>query len=114
YDVAGWTPAYTMGFKFDRILNSFDGPFQTLPYGQLQSPTGSMNVVKTGSTQTSAAGYILDSRANNSFVAVNDLLNAGVDVFRMTNAQAKIANIGLGSFFIPSDEKATAVLESAI
>ena len=40
YDMAGWTPAYTMGFKFKRILNAFDGPFQPIPYGEIQSPQG--------------------------------------------------------------------------
>src|ERR1017187_4428586 len=28
YDIAGWTLAYQMGVKFDRIPDAFDGPFQ--------------------------------------------------------------------------------------
>jgi len=28
YDAAGWTPAYTMGLEFDRILEPFDGPLK--------------------------------------------------------------------------------------
>ena len=28
YDITGWTLAYQMGVKFDRILDGFDGPFQ--------------------------------------------------------------------------------------
>ena len=27
YDITGWTPAFTMGFKYTRVLNAFDGPF---------------------------------------------------------------------------------------
>ncbi|RYZ16423.1 MAG: peptidase, partial [Sphingobacteriales bacterium] len=27
YDAAGWTLAYSMGVKFDRVLEGFDGPF---------------------------------------------------------------------------------------
>ena len=27
YDNAGWTLAFQMGLKFDRILDAFDGPF---------------------------------------------------------------------------------------
>ena len=27
YDMAGWTLAYQMGVKFDRVLDGFDGPF---------------------------------------------------------------------------------------
>src|SRR4029079_4069970 len=43
YDNAGYTLAYQMGVKFDRILDGFDGPFQTLtdfakaPAGQIKS-----------------------------------------------------------------------------
>jgi hypothetical protein len=28
--MAGWTLAYQMGVEFDRILDSFDGPFEAL------------------------------------------------------------------------------------
>ena len=28
YDSAGWTLAYQMGVKFDRVLDAFDGPFE--------------------------------------------------------------------------------------
>src|SRR5690242_13634997 len=30
YDMAGWTLAYQMGVKFDRVLDAFDGPFEEL------------------------------------------------------------------------------------
>ena len=30
YDNAGWTLAYQMGVKFDRVLDGFDGPFEKL------------------------------------------------------------------------------------
>jgi hypothetical protein len=30
YDSAGWTLAFQMGVKFDRILDGFDGPFETI------------------------------------------------------------------------------------
>ena len=31
YDNAGWTLAYQMGLKFDRVLDAFDGPFEKIP-----------------------------------------------------------------------------------
>ena len=31
YDATGWTLAFQMGVKFDRILDGFDGPFETDP-----------------------------------------------------------------------------------
>jgi len=105
YDAAGWTLAYEMGVQFDRILNAFDGPFQPIPYGQLQSSKG--NVVAS----SPVAGYVLNSKANNSFIAVNDLLNAGVDVFRIINTVG--ANAGAGSFFIPAGSKAKSLVAKA-
>jgi len=71
YDAAGWTLAYTMGVQFDRILDGFDGPFDRIPYGQFQ-PT----------TPPSPKDGRLDARSNASYVAVNDLLNAGKPVYR--------------------------------
>jgi hypothetical protein len=107
YDMAGWTPAYTMGFKFNRILNAFDGPFQTIPYGVIQSPKGSFKVT------SGVAGYVLDSRCDNSFVAVNDLIHSGLDVYRFKNLLVAPPEFGQGSFFIPAGAKAKAILEKA-
>jgi len=107
YDNAGWTPAYSMGFQFDRILNGFDGPFQTIAYGQLQTPKGQFQKTST------AAGYILDSRSNNSFITVNDLMRSGVEVFRISLPQKNITGAAQGSFFIPAGEKAGSILEKS-
>ncbi|HEV3411513.1 MAG TPA: M14 family metallopeptidase [Puia sp.] len=71
YDAAGWTLAYTMGVRFDRILDGFDGLFDRIPYGQLQP-------VNPPSPKESR----LDSRSNASYAAVNDLLSSGKPVYR--------------------------------
>ncbi len=107
YDMAGWTPAYTMGFKFKRILNPFDGPFESIPYGEIQFPRGKFII----SSQT--AGYILDPRCNNSFVAVNDLIHSGIDVYRTKNESDGTKGLRQGSFFIPAGPKSKAILEKA-
>ena len=73
YDAAGWTLAYTMGIKFDRILDGFDGPFQRIPYGQLQT-----------APPTVATDGRLDARNNASFEEVNRLLKEGKTVYRST------------------------------
>src|SRR5262249_4451436 len=39
YDNAGWTLAYQMGVKFDRILDGFDGPFEKIN-GLIMPPAG--------------------------------------------------------------------------
>ncbi len=106
YDIAGWTPAFSMGIEFRRILHAFDGPFQAIPYGEIQSPQGEM-------ASSSGAGYMLDSRCDNSFVAVNELLHAGVEVYRFKNQAGMKPSFGQGSFFIPAGRQAKLILEKA-
>ncbi len=105
YDIAGWTPAFSMGFHFDRILDSFNGPFVQVPYGEIQSAKGSFK------KSSGAGGYILDCQTNNSFIAVNDLLKSGSVVYRITKPGVNKSSIKQGSFFVPSTGKADAILE---
>ncbi|GHB61389.1 M14 family metallopeptidase [Persicitalea jodogahamensis] len=100
YDAAGWTLAYQMGVQFDRILNDLKGPFQPIPYGELQHPAGTFEAVNP------LAGYLLNPETNDSFTAVNDLLKANVDVFRTTEP----SDLALGTFFVPAGEQAKAML----
>ncbi|RDV17276.1 peptidase [Pontibacter diazotrophicus] len=103
YDAAGWTLAYQMGVQFDRMLDGFEGPFQRVPYGKLQSPEGHLTA-----SSPSTAGFVLDARANNSFIAVNDLLQAGAEVYRMPQAEA-----GQGAFFVPATDKSKTLVAKA-
>ncbi len=105
YDAAGWTLAYLMNVQFDRILDGFDGPFKKLTIGELQSPEGRV-------AGTPSAGYMLSSRANNSFIAVNDLLASGIDVFRMPNGTGG-KSAEAGSFFVPASAKAKTLLDKS-
>jgi len=95
YDAAGWTLAFQMGIKFDRILDAVDGQFQQVPYGELQSPPKQ-------AVAAAKAGYLIDPRINNAFIVVNDLLKAGVKVYRITAG---------GAYYIPAAAKAQAILE---
>ncbi|WP_020598919.1 M14 family metallopeptidase [Spirosoma panaciterrae] len=106
YDAAGWTPAYLMNVKFDRILDSFDGPFKKLPYGELQSPEG--HVAGGGS-----AGYLLSAKTNNSFIAVNDLLASGIDVYRLPNGTGGKPTVEAGTFFVPASAKAKSIIDKS-
>jgi hypothetical protein len=96
YDNAGWTLAFQMGVKFDRMMEGFDGPFKRIPYGELQNPPA----------QTAAAvakgGYMLSSAVNNSFTIVNDLLKAGAEVYRVPAES--------GAFYIPASAQAKTIL----
>ncbi len=103
YDAAGWTLAYQMGIEFDRILDEFKGPFQAIPYGELQHPAGVFEVADP------LAGYVLSPRTNDSFTAVNDLLKADVDVFRTTEP----SDLATGTFFVPAGEQAKTLLSKA-
>jgi hypothetical protein len=101
YDAAGWTLAFQMGVKFDRVLHGFDGPFERVEYGSLQSPPVNKVTPSTG-------GYLLSVAVNNSFIAVNDLLKAGVDVYRLTKA---IDDAPEGTFYVPV--KGQSILQKA-
>jgi hypothetical protein len=104
YDAAGWTLAYTMGMQFDRILDSFDGPFEKLAYGVLENAKGSIKT--TGSVK----GYLVDARVNKSFSIANDLLKSGVELFRVTNPVNDV-DAGLGSFYVSASSKTKPIIE---
>ena len=95
YDAAGWTLAYLMNVKFDRILDGFDGPFKRLPVGELIKPEAKV--------LPSAGGYMLSAASNESYLAVNELLKNGAEVFR------DAAN---GAFYVPASAKAKSVLNA--
>jgi len=77
YDNAGWTLAYQMGVRFDRILDGFDGPFVAVQ-GNASTAAGAITEVEH------PAGYLFTHEANDSFVAVNRLLAAGETVYWLT------------------------------
>ena len=79
YDITGWTLAFQMGVKFDRILDDFSGPFQKIGYDLLPPPA------MTVSGPTSPAGYLMSHEINNSFKTINHLLKANADVYWMKN-----------------------------
>jgi hypothetical protein len=86
YDSAGWTLAYQMGVKFDRVLEGFDGPFEKL-VGMQKPPAGRV-------TATGTAGYTFSHAVNDSFIAINRLLAGGEDVLWITTGPQQ------GAFFV--------------
>jgi hypothetical protein len=106
YDAAGWTLAFQMGVKFDRIMDTVTGPFEKVAYGVLQSPVKqSLAAAKTG--------YLLSPSVNNAFIAVNDLLKAGVKVYRLPAGVAGQPAYGAGTFYVPASAQASTVLTKA-
>jgi hypothetical protein len=93
YDVAGYTLAYQMGVKFDRVLEGFDGPFERVD-GPIVPPPG--RVDGTGSN-----GFLLDVDTNDAFLAVNHLLTGGDQVARLAQAAHAGGRVfPAGSFYV--------------
>lgn len=95
YDAAGWTLAYTMGIQFDRVLDAFEAPLKKLPFGEPIS-LPSVPVINK------EKAWILDAAGNYSYLAVNKLLKAGIDVYRIPDT---ILGARTGSFYIPLTTK---------
>lgn len=101
YDATGYTLAFQMGVKFDRVLDAFDGPFQ---------PLRDFAKVPAGSIQGGAlpVGYYFTHAANDSFVVVNRLVAAGEDVSWLDHGPD-----GPGTFYVTAKPETRAILERA-
>jgi len=97
YDAAGWTPAFTMGIQFDRILEDFNGPFETIAYGDVQQPKGNTNV-----DTKQIAGYTFSIKDNAAYLVVNDLLKEGIEVLKNKE-----------NYFVASNAKAESIIKAA-
>lgn len=106
YDNTGWTLAYTMGVKFDRILDGFECPCRKLSVEEIKPAAGKV-------TQTAApAGYLLSHAVNDAFVAINRLLNSGEEVYWVKNAfDANGVQWKAGTNFIPAKPSTLAKLQ---
>jgi hypothetical protein len=107
YDAAGWTLAYQMGIAFDRILDGFNGPFQAVP-GVIKSPAGVFE------NAAGAAGFLLDHRVNDTFVAINRLLKAGEEVYWLkADFEAGGKTYPAGTIYVPAKPSAAVLLQNA-
>jgi hypothetical protein len=93
YDNAGWTLAYQMGVKFDRILDGFTGPFTKL-VGFAPVPSVTAPVATTW--------YSLGRETNDAYAAVNRLLKAGQEVYSLKQAP--------GTFFVHANPNTSALI----
>jgi len=105
YDAAGWTLAFTMGVRFDRILEGFDCPCDK-HMDELKPPTGKITQA------VGPAGYLLSHEVNDSFIAVNRLVNSNEDVYWLKNAvNANGKTYPPGTHFIPAKPTTLAKLQ---
>jgi hypothetical protein len=105
YDNAGYTLAYQMGVKFDRILDGFTGPFQEIR-GLATPPAGAVTMA------SSAAGFLLSHATNDSWIAVNRALKAGGQVWVLrAPMEANGHRWPAGTFYIAAGSATTPMLE---
>jgi hypothetical protein len=103
YDNAGWTLAFQMGVKFDRILEGLEGPFERIE--SVKRPEGRVS----GSARP--AGYFVGHQQNDAFTAVGRLLAAGQDVFWPRDRAIGSAPGASGAMYIPARAETRALLE---
>ncbi|MBV2226827.1 MAG: peptidase [Sphingobacterium mizutaii] len=115
YDAAGWTLAYLMDVKFDRILEDFNGPFQNLTNGK---------VIQLAELAKPKGKYLrLPATINESFRVSNDLLKQGKNVWRdesngdiyvENNANVKLIFPAEASNSLPKQNKKIKLLRIAL
>ncbi|HET6761989.1 MAG TPA: peptidase, partial [Gemmatimonadaceae bacterium] len=102
YDNAGWTLAYQMGVRFDRVLDPFSGPLASV-VGFAKPPVQPV--------ASSEGGYVLSHSVNDAFAAVNRLLAAGEEVYTLrTPLSMNARTYDAGTFYIPAKSTTTPVL----
>jgi len=105
YDATGWTLAYQMGVKFDRIMDGVDGPFEKIPDVLAVAP-GKVTAAK------SVAGYLLNHRQNDAFVATNRLLAAKEEVYWLKSpVTVGTTTYPAGAVYVPAKPTTRAVLD---
>jgi hypothetical protein len=103
YDSAGWTLAFQMGVKFDRILDGFEGPFERVD--RVAPSAGGVTGPAT------VAGYLLSHHQNDGFTAVGRLLEAGENVFWPKDRSLGDTSGGMGAMYVPSRPQTRAILD---
>ncbi|MFI5311531.1 MAG: M14 family metallopeptidase, partial [Gemmatimonadales bacterium] len=106
YDNAGWTLAFQMGIQFDRVLDGFTGPFERINEWNISPPAG------TVSAADGATAFVTNPRVNDSFIALNRLLKANEDVFRLASPiTVNGKNIPAGALFVRAKRTTRPALE---
>jgi len=77
YDNAGWTLAYEMGVKFDRVLEGFD----VANTKQIRGTELAKPAPGTITSQQGAAGYLMSHEVNDAVTVVNRVFKNGGEVY---------------------------------
>ena len=106
YDNAGWTLAYQMGVRFDRLFDDVTGSFADVE-GLAKPQPGTIN-------GTAAAGYLMSPSINDAFTIANRVLKANGEVYR--TAAPMTANgrtYPAGSFYVVASPASTPLVQAA-
>lgn len=109
YDVAGWTLAFQMGVKFERVLEAFEGPFVRVPLGRLQQPLPRPVAQESGIV----AGFVIDRRSNDTTTLTNRLLQAGVEAYWLKSPPPEADSFGPGTLYVPDRGRAREIVTTA-
>ncbi len=105
YDVTGYNIAYSMGIKYERILDGFDCPCEKIP-DLAPVPVGKVTQAPSG------GGYLLSHQVNDAFVAVNRLLKANEEVYWLKAATSVNGKTyPAGTMYIPAKASTQAIVQ---
>jgi hypothetical protein len=105
YDSAGWTLAYQMGIKFDRLFDDVTGSFAEIQ-GLAKPLPGTIR-------GTAAAGYLISPAINDAFTIANRVLKANGEVYRITSPMAAGGKTyPAGSFYVVASGSSTPVVQA--
>ena len=106
-DASGYTPAFQMGVKFERVLDALDAPTERVT-GLIKPYPGRVEGQGT-------AGYLVGHGTNNAFILSNRLLKAGQPVFWLTTP-VPVAGAAPepGALWIPATPRSTAILREGV
>jgi hypothetical protein len=106
YDNAGYTLAYQMGIKFDRILDAYTCPCERIN-GLATPPSG-------GAVVSGSQGFLLSPTQNDAFRTVNRLLKSGATVTRLSVPLAANGKIyPAGTFYVSAGGSVVSTLNDA-
>jgi hypothetical protein len=109
YDTTGWTLAYQMGVHFDRELEPFTGPFETIKTDLAKPVPGTI----AGVTGT-PAGYLVSHEYNDAYTLTNRLLKAGQPVYWLKDAIAAGGKqLPPGALWLPYSAASAQLLDTA-
>jgi hypothetical protein len=94
YDNAGWTLAYEMGVKFDRVLDGFDAPTKRIE-GLAKPMAG------TVANAQGAAGFLMSHEENDAVTVINRAFKSNADVYWLKSPiQANGKTYPAGTYFV--------------